>query len=190
MEDGKGFLSGIRNDSDRSGAAMRAGPCGLLGAPELVKSVAARQAAITHDTPDGIAAAQAAGLMVHFLLYRLGSLRTLPEFLDVHVPGYGWSKPRVGQVGSKGCDSVGAAITAIVRNRSAAALLKDCVNFGGDVDTVSAIAMAAAAGSDEITDDIPEALLNGLENRCYGRDWLVKLDKELWSFATRQGAPA
>lgn len=189
VTDSNDFLARVDNDSDRSGGAMRAGTCGLLGTPDLVKSVAARQAAITHDTPDGVVAAQAAALMVHFLLYRVGTLRNLPEFLDAHVPGYGWSRPRAGPVGAKGCDSVGAAITAIVRNRSAVGLLRDCVDFGGDVDTVAAIAMAAAACADEIIHDIPEALWNGLENDRFGRDWLIDLDKELWTFAKRQGAP-
>jgi hypothetical protein len=49
-----------------------------VGGVEVVKSIAARQAAVTHDTPDGIAAAQAAAVMVHYLLYRLGPRRDPP----------------------------------------------------------------------------------------------------------------
>lgn len=183
------FVARIRNDSDKSGGAMRAGPCGLLGGVEVVKSIAARQAAVTHDTPDGIAAAQAAALMVHYLLYRLGPRRDLPDFLDTHVPGYGWSSTHKGSVGAKGRDSVGAAITALVRNHTVADLLVDCVNFGGDVDTAAAIAMAAAACADDIVRNIPEALWNGLENGRFGRDSLIELDRDLQEFARRQGAP-
>jgi ADP-ribosylglycohydrolase len=144
---------------------------------------------VTHDTPDGIAAAQAAALMVHYLLYRLGPRRDLPHFLDTHVRGYGWSRTHKGSVGAKGCDSVLAAITALVRNQSVADLLVDCVNFGGDVDTVAAIAMAAAACADDIVRTIPEPLWNGLENGRFGRDSLIELDRDLHDFAKRQGAP-
>jgi ADP-ribosylglycohydrolase len=189
VTDADDFLARIRNDSDKSGGAMRAGACGLLGDVEVVKSVAARQAAVTHDTPDGIAAAQAAALMVHYLLHRLGPRRELPYFLDTHVCGYDWSGTHKGSVGAKGCDSVRAAITALVRNQSVADLLVDCVNFGGDVDTVAAIAMAAAACADDIVRNIPESLWSGLENGRYGRDRLIELDRDLQDFARRQGAP-
>jgi ADP-ribosylglycohydrolase len=189
VTDAADFLARVRNDSDKSGGAMRAGVCGLLGDVEMVKSIAARQAAVTHDTPDGIAAAQAAALMVHYLLYRLGPRRDLPHFVDTHVRGYGWSRTHQGSVGAKGCDSVRAAITALVRNPSVADLLVDCVNFGGDVDTVAAIAMAAAACADDIVRDIPETLWNGLENGRFGRDSLIELDQDLQDFARRHGAP-
>jgi ADP-ribosylglycohydrolase len=65
--DADDFIARIRPDSDKSGAAMRAGPCGLLGDIGGVMKIAARQAEITHNTPDGVAAAQAAALMVHYL---------------------------------------------------------------------------------------------------------------------------
>jgi ADP-ribosylglycohydrolase len=76
-----------------------------------------------------------------------------------------------------------------VRNQSVADLLVDCVNFGGDVDTVAAIAMAAAACADDIVRDIPDTLWNGLENGRFGRDSLIELDQDLQDFARRQGAP-
>jgi len=189
VTDADDFLARIRNDSDKSGGAMRAGACGLLGDVEMVKSTAARQAAVTHNTPDGIAAAQAAALMVHYLMYRLGPRWDLPDFLDTHVRGYGWSRTHKGSVGAKGCDSVRAGITALVRNQSVADLLVDCVNFSGDVDTVAAIAMAAAACADDMERSIPEPLWNGLENGRFGRDNLIELDRNLRDFASRQGAP-
>ncbi len=48
--------------------------------------------------------------------------------------------------------------------------------FGGDVDTVATIAMAAASCSDEYEKDIPNALIAGLENGRYGRNYIEKLD--------------
>ncbi len=75
--------------------------------------------------------------------------------------------------------SVRAAITALVRNDSMSGLLKDCISFTGDVDTVAAIALAAGSCSQEIKQDLPHHLILELENGSYGRDYLIKLDKQL-----------
>jgi hypothetical protein len=47
------------------------------------------------------------------------------------------------------------------------------------VDTVGAIALAAASCSPEIDQDIPEHLIITLENGTYGKDYLMALDKKL-----------
>lgn len=180
------FLTRIRPDSDKSGGAMRAGPCGVLRPTEQVLEVAKRQAAVTHDTPNGIAAAQVAALMVHYLCFDIGSRRDLPAFLDQHVPGHDWSRPHTGDVGPKGLDSVRAALTALLRTDSLSDLLIDCVDFGGDVDTVCVIATAAAACAADIDQTIPHALLDGLENGPFGRDYLCELDRQFAAFANDQ----
>jgi len=84
---GEQFLAEIRAGSDKSGAAMRACPVGVL--PDLAEVLERTrvQAAITHDTPDGIGAACAAALMPHYFLYRLGPRADLGRFLTAHVPG-------------------------------------------------------------------------------------------------------
>ena len=75
--------------------------------------------------------------------------------------------------------SVSAAITAVSRNSSLAELLMDCINFGGDVDTVATIALAAASCSPDYKRDIPARLVDGLENRTYGRNYIEQLDIQL-----------
>lgn len=177
------FLERIQPHSDKSGGAMRAGPCGVLRTIEKVKAVAALQAAVTHNTPNGIAAAQAAALMVHYLCYDLGSRVNLPEFLDDHLPGYGWRAPHKGDVGPMGIESTRAALTALLRTDSLADLLIDCVNFGGDVDTVCAIATAAATCAADFDQTIPSALWDNLENGEFGRDYLIGLDSQFRDFA-------
>lgn len=178
VKDGEEFLNRIRPDSDKSGAAMRAAPIGIYSTPEKVIEAATIQAAITHNTPDGIDAAVAAALMSHYFIYRLGPKRKLGQFLEGYVSG-NWSKPWQGTVKSKGWMSVRAAITAVMRNDSISELLQDCIAFTGDVDTVAAIALAAGSCSEEISQDIPSHLITGLENGLYGRDYLIKLDKQL-----------
>jgi ADP-ribosyl-[dinitrogen reductase] hydrolase len=67
----------------------------------------------------------------------------------------------------------------VMRNASMSDLLKDCIAFKGDVDTVATIALGAAAHSKEVIQDIPQHLIDTLENGTYGRDYLVQLDKNL-----------
>ena len=178
VQDGQQFLENINWTSDKSGAAMRAAPLGILPTIEQVIEATTIQAAITHNTPDGINAAIAAALMSHYFIYQLGEKKELGQFLETHVSGE-WSKPWQGEVRSKGWMSVRAAITAVIRNDSLSELLKDCIAFTGDVDTVGAIALAAAACSNEITQDLPDHLIDGLENGTYGRDYIIQLDKQL-----------
>lgn len=178
VQDGRQFLDGINWTSDKSGAAMRAAPIGVLPRVEKVIEATRVQAAITHNTPDGINAAIAAALMSHYFIYKLGSKRELGKFLEAHVPGE-WSQPWQGKVKSKGWMSVRAAITAVMRNDSLSELLRDCIAFTGDVDTVSAIALAAASCSEEITQDLPTHLIVSLENGSYGKDYIIALDRQL-----------
>lgn len=180
VQDGREFLEGINWTSDKSGAAMRAAPIGVFPTIEKVIEAATIQAAITHNTPDGINAARAAALMSHYFIYKLGQKNELGQFLDAHVSGE-WSKPWQGEVRSKGWMSVRAAITAVMRNDSLSELLKDCIAFTGDVDTVAAIALAAASCSEEIAKDLPDHLITGLENGTYGRDYIIDLDRQLMS---------
>ena len=178
VRSGAEFLDRIRPDSDKSGAAMRATPLGVLPTVGQVVELRRVQAAITHNTSDGIHAAQAAALAAHYFLYRLGPKARLGEFLQGQVPGP-WSAPWVGKVGAKGWMSVRAAITALVRNHRLSELLRDCVAFTGDVDTVAAIALSAASCSDEYEQDLPASLIDGLETGAYGREYLTALNERL-----------
>ncbi len=176
VADGEQFLRDIRPDSDKSGAAMRAGPVGVFPTIAEVLEKGTVQARLTHDTPPGIAAANAAALMTHYFLYRLGPKAGLGDFLETHVPGYPWSEAWRGKVRSKGWMSVRAAVTALLRNERLSDLLQDCIAFTGDVDTVATIALASASCSEEYAQDLPAQLTEGLENGPYGRDYLITLD--------------
>lgn len=180
--DGSQFLREIQPTSDKSGAAMRAAPIGIYPNISLVIKRSALQAALTHNTPDGINASIACSLMTHYFLYNLGAKRDLGHFLERQVKG-AWAAPWVGAVRSKGWMSVRAAITAIRESNSLSELLKACIDFSGDVDTVATIALAAGSCCGEMVHDLPEHLFDALENGPYGRDYLCSLDlklKTLW----------
>src|SRR5262249_28430723 len=129
-------------------------------------------------TPDGKNAAVAAALAAHYFAYDLGKKCDLGAFLSSQVPGQ-WAAPWDGEVGSKGWMSVRAAVTALVGSESLSELLRACVAFTGDVDTVAAIALGAGSLSAEIEPDLPAHLVSGLENGPYGREYLAALDQRL-----------
>jgi ADP-ribosyl-[dinitrogen reductase] hydrolase len=178
VDSGAEFLARIHNNSDRSGAAMRVTPIGLLGTVDDVLHHAAIQARVTHNTPAGVEAAQAAALAVHYCHHRLGHTKDLTGWLDQLLPG-DWSQPWHGPVGAQGLMSVRAAITALVNADSLSALLRTCVDYTGDVDTVAAIALSAGSRCADLVQDIPRNLYNTLENGHYGRDYLSLLSNQL-----------
>jgi ADP-ribosyl-[dinitrogen reductase] hydrolase len=178
VDSGEQFLAEIDPCSDKSGAAMRAAPIGVLATVEGVLEHATVQARLTHDTPDGVGAACAAALTAHYLIHRVGRKADLGPFLEQHVAG-DWSVPWRGKVKAQGWMSVRAAVTALTASSGMAELLRACVDFTGDVDTVAAIALAAGSASSEIIQDLPEHLWAGLENGPYGRDYIAALDAEL-----------
>jgi ADP-ribosyl-[dinitrogen reductase] hydrolase len=178
VSDGEQFLRDIRPHSEKSGAAMRAAPIGIYPTISLVIERCTIQAALTHNTPKGIDAAVAAALMTHYFLYGLGPKSELGRFLEEQVHGH-WASPWKGKVGSQGWMSVQAAVTAVTRCDTMSNLLKTCIQFTGDVDTVAAIALAAGSCSPEIAQDLPAHLFDELENGQYGRDYIRLLDTQL-----------
>ncbi len=181
VRDGEQFLRNIRPTSEKSGAAMRAAPIGIYPTLSLVIERCTIQAVLTHNTPDGINAAVAAALMTHYFLYNLGPKKELGIFLEEHVRGH-WATPWTGKVKSQGWMSVQAAVTALLRSDTMRELLKTCIQFSGDVDTVAAIALAAGSCSTEIAQDLPVHLIDALENGQYGRDYIRLLDTQLMAF--------
>lgn len=180
VSDATEFLEKMDPRSDKSGGAMRATPLGMIKDLNRALKACALQASITHNTIDGINAALASTAMTHYFAYGLGPKADLGRYLETVVDGQ-WSVPYLVSVGAKGWMSVRAAITAVQESDSMSGLLKRCVNFGGDVDTVATIAMAAASMSDEIAKDIPQVLVDQLENEQFGKDYLGLLDHKLMS---------
>ena len=157
---------------------MRAAPLGVLSTVAEVKEKATLQARLTHDTKEGIDSAVAAALVSHYFLHDLGSRTEVARYVTEHVPG-AWQTPWSGEVDGDGLSCVHAAISAIVMHDTLSSILEACVAFGGDVDTVAAIAMGGASHARAIASDLPLALVTGLENGPFGRDWLRALDTRL-----------
>lgn len=181
IKDSKEFLEKIKPTSDKSGGAMRASPIGLIKNPKSLQRLSRIQASITHDTTDGLAAAEAAALMVHFFYYNLGKREEVGVFLNdvISLGDHDWNSDYDERIKSKGWMSVKAAITAIKRNNSLRDILEDICWMGGDVDTAATVAISAASCSDDIIKNLPDSLYWGLENGKYGREYLHRLDQKL-----------
>jgi ADP-ribosylglycohydrolase len=181
-DDAGAFLFNIRPDSAKTGGAMRATPLCALATIGEVLSKGRIQAAVTHNTSDGMNAAMAASLIAWHFAHG-GEKKGLVPLLCKYIDGP-WDKPWSGSVGNIGIDAVRAVITSLLRTESLTALLIDCVAYTGDVDTVAAIAMAAASFSPEYERDLNPSLYADLERGTYGYDYLEELDKKLLSRLT------
>ncbi len=176
IESGDEFLEKIRPSSEKNGAAMRAPVIGLYADLDQVVLRSEIQAKLTHDTKIGVDSAIASSLLCHFFAHNLGSKEEAPAFLEKHVPGYEWEKPWQGFVEGQGIWTVHAALSAMVKTDSLAELLKTCVGYTGDVDSVATIALASASGSAAFARDIPDSLWQGIEDSKYGISYLIDLD--------------
>jgi len=185
------FLKKILPHSDKNGGAMRAGPIGLLPNMWEVIDRAMFQASLTHATRLGMGAAAASALMVHYLHHKIGPKADLPEFLETFVPGFHWDVPwrANSKVGTLATQAVSGALWAIVRSATLVGVLRRCVAYGGDTDTVAAIAGCAASRSTEIAQFFPPALHEGLEDGTYGRRFLSQLDDRLLTRFPRAEEP-
>ena len=175
---GEEFLEKINGGSDKSGAAMRAPVLGTFKDKAEVLEKAEIQASLTHNTKDGINAAQASALIPHFFIWEGGKKQDLAKYIKANVKG-DWLSRWTGKVRSKGFMSVRAAITSIMESNKMSELLKLCISYTGDVDTVAAIALAGASVCKEIKQDIPYWLYGDMENGTYGRDYIESLDTQL-----------
>lgn len=74
-------------------------------------------------------------------------------------------------------DACGAGFEYVADTMSG--MLRDCISYTGDVDTVATIALAAGSCSTEVEQNLPPHLLSELENDAFGRDYLETLDGRL-----------
>lgn len=189
VQNGTEFLDRIQPHSNKSGGAMRAPVLGLLPDTQTVIDRAMWQASLTHATFDGMVAAAASALMTHYCYYDIGPKTKLPWFLDVMLGHGRFNAVWQGRVLAPGMDSVRAALTSIMLHDSMSDILKQCIAWTGDVDTVAAIAMPAASLCSEVEDDLPDVLIDGLEDDDYGRTYLTELDARLFTKFPHKSKP-
>lgn len=177
VRDGDEFLSRIDPRSDKNGAAMRAVPIGALSTVDDVLDVATLQARITHDTPEGRFSARAIALMSHYALYVGGQISMIAEycctflpheddcFKKLILPGKRWPG---GPVMSRGgtpvaITTVQAVADLVTHSSSLMGILEQTIRWGGDTDSVAAIAWGIAS-THYRHDALPEFMRRDLES--------------------------
>lgn len=180
-KNGDDFLRLIRPDSTRNGAAMRSLPLGVLPTIAKVKECARIQARLTHDTETGISSSQAIALVAHYGLRKRGKLARLIPFLTRHVPSIDWKTPWTDPVPLDGIGTVRAVVTLLTSHRSLHELLRASVGLTGDTDTAACLALGAAVCFPEYRRNLAYGLINRLEDRKYGRRYLISLNNRLFS---------
>ncbi len=171
---GQELLHRLRPDSDKNGAAMRSATLGVVEDIPLMLETATLQAAITHDTPVGRFSARAVALMSHYALFDDRPLEDIREYCMAELPQvdrdflYVFHQPWLGKpvtggkLGPVGLTTVQAVAHLVSHEGSLMDMLKRAIEWGGDVDSVAAIAwgIASARHQDE---PLPEFFHKDLE---------------------------
>lgn len=190
INSGEEFLANIHPDSDKNGAAMRSVPLGVISDVKELLAVAEMQAKLTHNTPDGILSSQAVALMSHFALYEEEQFMKMPLYLSKNLPAFmkeveafrPWMhKPVTGpRVGIK---TAIAVLRLMLMCDSLMGILKRVIEWGGDTDSVAAVAWGIA--STRMTENVPDFLETNLEDgrKFYGAEFLRKIGASLMQTA-------
>jgi ADP-ribosyl-[dinitrogen reductase] hydrolase len=177
-KNGKDFISIINNGSNGNGSAMRAYAIGFVKEIDKLLSYCEIQAKVSHDTIEGIQCAKRIALAVHFYRYGLDKKTNLISFLNETLREnevYEITSP----IDMHGYPTTKAVIKIVSDANSMQDCLKYCIDFGGDTDTVAALCMAILSQKEDCQKELPDFLLEELENGIYGKDYLIKLDSEL-----------
>jgi ADP-ribosyl-[dinitrogen reductase] hydrolase len=166
------------NYSVKNGAAMRAVPFGVLQTMEKVLEVATLQASVTHDTPEGRFSARAVALMSHFALHENISPPGLGEHCQWYLPEedkyfrYVLTHPWPGGPvqASPGTSvaiaTVQAVATVLAQEKSLMGILRQVIKWGGDTDSVAAIAWGIASAKYQ-GEKLPAFMERDLEGSSY-----------------------
>ena len=179
---GPGFRAWIgghaKGMSRGNGAAMRTSPWGWMPYPmeEMIENVE-RCARVSHDSPDGIAGANAVAMTIRQLRDGFG-----PKLMKMSMAGFaeGYERmswpPKIKQPGGLARESVPVALAAALNSKSFEDAIRKAVSAGGDSDTIASIAGAVAEAiygrlpDDilyEIRDRLPSELMNVVDDFYY-----------------------
>ena len=177
--------------STANGACMRAVPLGVLPSKKTLLEVAAKQAMVTHATYGGINSASAVALMSHFALYDRRDFACLYDWCCHWLPAFElFREPWVGPVQENSKDKKGLGVgmntawavsTLLREEKSLMAILRRTIEWGGDTDSVAAVAwgIASARYQDEQLPEFFERDLEKESGSAYGPTYLKALGKQL-----------
>ncbi|TDF34985.1 ADP-ribosylglycohydrolase family protein [Alteromonadaceae bacterium M269] len=182
VNSGSEFIDKINNKSMRNGAAMRSAPLGVIAKIDELTAMCEVQASLTHNTDIGIKSSQAAALAAHYFIYQHGQVEHLTEFVS-EFSKYHWNDNWKDGVACCAEETINALLTTLKNADNLKDVLIKSVSFGGDVDTVSSLALAISSSSCLYENNLPDVLFEELENHDYGRDYLSATAHKLMALA-------
>lgn len=191
-ETGDDLLAKIIPSSEKNGACMRAVPLGVISNINDMLDTAILQASVTHNTPKAILSAKVVALMSHFSLYSNDSFSRMGEFCIEFLESeerdnysYIFKTPWQGRV--IGTDVLPVSITTVhavhyllTNYNSLIDIMSAIIDFGGDTDSVAAIAWGVASARYKY-ENIPLFMRSDLEagNFNTGETHLMSLGSKL-----------
>ncbi len=187
---GADLLAKVRGDSVKNGACMRAVPLGVLEEP-ILTLFAELQAQTTHNTEIGRLSSSLIAQLSSMAMY---TDHPFAEFSwRMHYPlrypneqmpytyhefGEMLEKPWEGPVPAEGIATVHAVYTLLATCNTLKEVLDGAIRFGGDTDSVAAIAVGIASA--RMPDDLPPFLEEQFEvGGEYGVEYLKQLGSNL-----------
>ena len=168
---GQDLIDRLVPTSTRNGAAMRSVPLGVIPHVNEMLDVAAIQAAVTHDTREGIVSSQAIAFLSNWALYTDEPFRTACDAMVVRWPDFAeaFMFPWKGYVADRrqrgghdvGINTVWAVCTLLKEQTTLLGILDRIIEWGGDTDSVAAIAWGIASA--RMREPVPDFLEVGLE---------------------------
>ena len=181
----------IKPTSHANGAAMRSVPIGVIKDPTEIVRVAGLQAATTHATYGGINSSITVALMSHYALYDRRDFQSMLGWGLQYCPAFEhFREPWVGPVQEASKDGKGLGVglntawavhTLLTTQTSLMGILKKTIEWGGDTDSVAAIAWGIASARYQ-SEVLPEFLERDLESQGsvkYGPAFLKDLGTQL-----------
>lgn len=180
----------LNADSIANGAAMRAVPIGVINDPKMVMHIARMQAEVTHNTYGGITSAQLVALMSHFSLYDERPMSEVGTFLKQMLPDVSfYDTPWTGPVATgdqpngkqlgMGMLTAHVVYHLLTHETSLMNIMHQVLTWGGDTDSVAAIAWGIASAH-AAHDEEPEFMWFNLEpGKKYGPEFLLGLGTAL-----------
>lgn len=182
-ENGLDLLKKIKPESTRNGCVMRAVPLGIIKNIHELKIKSKLHTVITHNNQTSIISSQAISLAAHYFIYKNNNLKSMLNFinreLNISIDTNKKTKTECDAV-----DTVNSVMTVLSKSNTLSEILYFSVDLGGDTDSVASIALGLGSLNKNYINDLPKFLYNNLENKKYGKDFLITLDKKIKSMKT------
>ncbi|MDH5719678.1 MAG: ADP-ribosylglycohydrolase family protein [Spirochaetia bacterium] len=146
-----------RKDSYGNGASMRIAPAAeFASTPEEAVEIAKKQCMLTHNNSEAIDGAVTIALLAYLIKEKINPMKITDYYADALLPEAG----RDYKKNLRASESVPLAVEAFLRGNSFEDTGQKALSYGGDTDTIAAMACGLASLKYEIPDALIEKVIN------------------------------